>query len=221
MSETTDPTGELLAEPLPDAPFRMLVAWLDEARAIPDLSTPDAMMVATVDEEGRPDARTVLCRGVDVEAGHLVFYGNRQSAKGRQLAANPVATGVFYWDALHRQVRVSGSVERSPNDESNAYFDSRPRASRIAAWASRQSQPLESRAQLLDAFHETARRFGGLEGEHLVPRPPHWGGYRLIASRVELWVGSEIRIHDRVVWEREGSGPGAERGPWNRTRLQP
>jgi pyridoxamine 5'-phosphate oxidase len=159
----------------------------------------------------------LLCRGLDAARGHVVFYTNRDSAKARELAQRPYASAALYWEPLSRRVRISGSVEESPPEGSDAYFASRPRLSQLAAWGSRQSHPIASRDALLEQLDAVAARFGGVEGEAPVVRPPFWGGYRIVATRVELWVGSRIRAHDRVEWIREASPPGG----WRRSRLQP
>ncbi len=212
-----------LADPLPDSPLALLGRWLADAVEHSGQSNPDAIALASVDSEGAPCARMLLCRGFDAEQGFLVFYTNRESAKGRELAARPQASAVFYWDALSRQARVSGQIEPSPDAESDAYFAGRHRLSQISAWTSRQSQPLASRAELLAQLDATAQRFGGAESGPPIPRPPHWGGYRLWAAHVELWVGSEGRAHDRTLWTREltRAGGGWSGGPWQHTRLQP
>lgn len=214
------PSDPALREPLPDSPFPLLARWLEEARAT-DMANPDAMAVATADAEGRPSVRMVLCRGLDAAAGHIVFYTNRDSAKAHELAGRPYASAALYWEPLSRQARISGTVVESPPEESDAYFASRPRLSQLAAWGSRQSRPIASRDALLEQLHAVAARFGGVEGEAPVSRPPFWGGYRIVASRVELWVGSRGRAHDRVEWTREA--PGADPAParWRSARLQP
>jgi len=217
------PRDPSLADPLPDSPWALLARWLDEAREGSGMRNPDAMTVATVDADGAPRARVVLCRGFDAERGELTFYTNRRSAKGRELAAHPAATAVFHWDALSRQARIGGPVRWASDAVSDAYFAGRPRVSQIAAWASEQSEPLASREALLAQLAETAARFGGLEAGDPVPRPPHWGGYVLVAERVELWVGSEGRAHDRAEWRRELPDPAAPVLPtrWRVARLQP
>jgi pyridoxamine 5'-phosphate oxidase len=217
------PRDPSLADPLSASPLPLLERWLREARERSGQQNPDAMAVATVDDAGEPRARMVLCRGFDVERGHLVFYTHRESAKGRELAAQPVAAAVFHWDALSRQARISGPVALAPDAMSDAYFAGRPRASQIAAWASRQSAPIASRRALLDRLEAAAARFGGLEAGLPVPRPPNWGGYILVARRVELWVGSEGRAHDRAEWERAASGDPAriDDALWKVRRLQP
>jgi pyridoxamine 5'-phosphate oxidase len=166
------------------------------------------------------------------QPGYLVFFTNYLSRKGRQLAENPRAAAVIHWDALHRQVRIEGPVVQAPPADSDAYFASRPWQSRVGAWASEQSAPVGSRDALEKAVAVTAKRFGvpdpsqaGNEvQEFAIPRPPHWGGYRLWADSVELWVEGEGRIHDRARWTRELT-PQADGffgvGRWNATRLQP
>jgi len=176
------------------------------------------MTLATVDPEGRPSARMVICRGLDVREGWLVFYTDRESAKGRALDVHPYAALVFHWDAHERQVRIAGPVTRSPDPESDAYWNARPRDARIAATASDQSCPIESRAAFLAKVEREARRAGDD-----IPRPKRWGGYRVWAERVELWVGQPARAHDRALWTRAlaPSGDGFSGGPWRATRLQP
>jgi pyridoxamine 5'-phosphate oxidase len=217
------PRDASLADPLPESPLPLLARWLAEARDGAGMRNPTAMTVATVNASGEPRARVVLSRGYDAERGELTFYTNRRSAKGRELAARPRASAVFYWDALSRQARIAGPVRQATDAVSDAYFAGRPRPSQIAAWASDQSEPLESREVLLARLAETAERFGGLEAGDPVPRPPHWGGYVLAAERVELWVGSEGRAHDRALWRRAPANSAASARParWSVARLQP
>jgi len=216
------PKDPSLADPLPEEPLALLGRWLDEARSGGVQRNPGAMALATTDSDGRPSLRTVLCRGFDAEAGFVVFYTNRRSQKGRELAAQPRAAAQLHWDSLQRQARLEGPVAPSPDEESDAYFASRPRLAQIAAWASDQSEPVASRQALLGRLGETGERFGGDAGPP-IPRPSHWGGYRLFFERVELWVGSEGRAHDRGRWERalRPDGRGFAGGPWSVTRLQP
>jgi pyridoxamine 5'-phosphate oxidase len=176
------------------------------------------MTLATVDPEGRPSARMVICRGIDVRAGWLVFYTDRESAKGRALDVNPYAALVFNWDAHERQARIAGPVTLAPDSDSDAYWNSRPRDARLAAVASDQSRPIESRAAFLAKVEQEARRSGDE-----IPRPKRWGGYRVWAERVELWVGQPARAHDRALWTRAlaPSGDGFSGGAWRATRLQP
>jgi pyridoxamine 5'-phosphate oxidase len=214
MFEDT-PRDQSLADPLPTDPFSILLRWLIEAQSS-GLMNPDAMIVGTLDERGDPRARTVLCRGVDTLRGALFFYTNRDSAKGRQLAGRARASTVFYWDPLGRQVCAAGVVEQTTDAESDAYWATRPRLSQLAARGSRQSQPIESRVALLAQIDAEAERYGGIDGAQDIPRPAHWGGYRVVLDRVELWVASSGRAHDRVLWQRDREG-----AVWRHTRLQP
>lgn len=204
---------------LPPDPMPLFERWFRDARAQSGQHNPDAMVVATTTPEGRPSARVVLCKQLVADPGYVVFYTNYESRKGGELAANPRAAAVLYWDALGRQVRLEGPVLRSPDHESDAYFASRAIDSRIGAWASQQSRPLDARRTLLRRVAAEAARFGTA-----VPRPPHWGGYRLWPEAIELWTEGAFRVHDRARWSRElgvaGSG-GFRPGPWDATRLYP
>ncbi len=214
MFEDT-PRDQSLADPLPTEPFGLLLRWMIEAQSSGMLN-PDAMIVGTLDERGDPRARTVLCRGVDTKRGALMFYTNRDSAKGRQIAGRARASATFYWDPLGRQMCGAGVVEPTTEVESDDYWSTRPRLSQLAARGSRQSQPIASRAALLAQINAEADRFGGVDATQPVPRPAHWGGYRIVLLRVELWVASQGRAHDRALWQRD-----AEAVAWRHTRLQP
>jgi len=222
-------TADELPADLPADPLPTLKAWLDHATAEKVTPNPNAFTLATIDPDGRPSARIVLCRGMDVSRGFIQFYTNRASRKGLALTANPVASAVFHWDTLGLQARVSGPITLAPDEESDAYFASRHPASRIGAWASDQSQPIASRDDLLEKVMDAMRRHGAdLDdltdgGDIHIPRPPHWGGYRIWADEVELWVNSPVRIHDRARWTRDLTklGDGFEPEPWSATRLQP
>ena len=218
--QATDPS---LHDPLPSEPFGLLEAWLQDAVSRSGQMNPDAIALATDDENGLPSVRYVLCRKIDTTDGSISFYTNRDSAKGRGLARTPYASAAFYWDAMQRQARISGPVVRSPEEESDAYFAGRARLSQIAAWASRQSEPIASRDELLKRLREETDRFGGIDGNDPIPRPSNWGGYRLYAQSVELWVGSRGRAHDRVLWERnlEETGSTFRGEAWRSSRLQP
>lgn len=188
-------------------PFRLFSVWMEEAsRSEPN--DPNAMALATVDSDGLPDVRMVLLKGAD-EAG-FVFYTNTQSAKGVELAAQPKAAVVFHWKSLRRSVRIRGPVARVSEAEADAYFASRHRDSRIGAWASQQSRPLESRFALEKAVATYAARFA--IGE--VPRPSYWAGYRIAPVAIEFWQDKPFRLHDRVRFTRAGDG-------WETARLYP
>lgn len=189
-------------------PLRQFRRWLDEAVAA-RLPEPTAVTLATVDADGMPDARVVLLRGIDDRG--VRWFTNRRSAKGRQLAANPSAAIAVHWQPLERQVRIRGRVEALSDEESDAYFATRPRASRLSAIASRQSEPIADRAAL-------EARIAAVEQRHAdddeVPRPSHWGGYLLRPDSVEFWQGRPARLHDRLVYRRSGTA-------WRLERLQP
>jgi pyridoxamine 5'-phosphate oxidase len=219
---------EVLPEPLPAEPLSIAQAWLAQAWAARNQPNPNAMVLATSTPDGQPSARVVLCKDIQPLPGFIVFYTNYDSRKGHELATNGRAAVVMHWDHMHRQVRVEGAVVKTPDADSDAYFASRALASRIGAWASRQSQPVPSRAALLSAVDAAAKRLGVSErnaGKDVqVPRPPHWGGFRLWADAVELWVEGDARIHDRARWTRTLAARGDgqfDTGPWNATRLQP
>lgn len=220
LEERSGPDGAL-DDPLPSSPLPILACWLEEARRSVAIRNHDAMALSTVDEAGLPRVRMVLCRGFDAEQATFAFYTNRESPKARDLEGIGRASALFYWDALARQVRLSGPVERVSDADSDAYFATRHRGSQIAAWTSAQSEPIESRAALMASFEQVAARYDGLERGDPIPRPSFWGGYVLIAERIELWSERAGRLHDRALWSRQGP---AELGPppaWRVQRLQP
>ncbi|GAA2053907.1 pyridoxamine 5'-phosphate oxidase [Williamsia deligens] len=185
--------------------------WLAEAVAA-QVPEPNAMVVATVDPDGAPATRTVLCKAVDARG--IVFYTNFGSDKGRHLDANPVASATFPWVAMERQVHVRGAVVRVDRDETAAYWDSRPRGSRLGAVASDQSRPIESREALAQRADEAERRFGASEDDGPIPLPDGWGGFRIEPRVVEFWQGRANRLHNRVRATRTDDG-------WTVARLQP
>ncbi|MEM7082406.1 MAG: pyridoxamine 5'-phosphate oxidase [Pseudomonadota bacterium] len=212
----------MLDDLLPADPMPLFANWLEEAWANADTPNPNGMALSSALVENGvafPSTRIVLLKNLVVDPGYVVFYTNYQSRKGHELLTNCRAGALLHWDKLGRQVRLEGAVVKSPAAESDAYFGSRHRASRIGAWTSAQSQPIESREQLLEKRTQTEQRFG----EDKVPRPPHWGGFRLFIDRLELWCDGEFRLHDRAVWQRvlnhttEPTGGDA----WRATRLQP
>jgi pyridoxamine 5'-phosphate oxidase len=213
-----------VSAPLPDAlpgdPLPLAARWIEEATAA--VRTATAMALATVDADGRPAVRMVICRGFDAAAGALVFYTDRASPKGRDLDRTKRAAALFHWERFERQVRVEGPVTHVSEVDSDRYWESRPLDARLAAVASDQSRPIASRRAFLDRI-ETARR----AHPQPPPRPARWGGYRIWAERVELWAGQPGRAHDRAEWvrtlipEAKGDQPGFRGGPWRGSRLMP
>ncbi len=187
-------------------PFVQFDAWFKEALSA-QLPEPNTMTLATADAEGRPSARIVLIKAVD-ERG-FVFFTNYDSRKGRDLDANPHAALLFYWIELERQVRIEGRIEKTGAEESDRYFASRPLGSRIGAWASEQSAVIESRAVLEARERDVSARYG-----EQPPRPPHWGGYRVVPDRIVFWQGRPSRLHDRLLYTRAAQA-------WSVSRLSP
>ncbi len=208
--------SEPLPEVLPVDPLPLAARWIGEAAAA--IKSATAMALATVDGAGHPGVRMVICRGFDAVEGSLVFYTDRESAKGVALERAPRAAAVFHWAVFERQFRVEGPVTHVAEAESDRYWGTRPLDARLAAAASAQSRPIASRAAFL-AQIEAVRR---AQGER-VSRPARWGGYRIWAERVELWAGQPGRAHDRAAWTRtlEPTPTGFTRGAWVGTRLQP
>ena len=188
-------------------PVGLFQEWLKNA-ARTELNDPDAAALATVGRDGQPSVRMVLLRGADQKG--FYFYTNMESRKSRELAENPKAALCVHWKSQQRQVRVEGIAETIPAPVVDAYFKTRHYLSRLSAWASRQSQPLESRRALEERVKDYERKFAGQE----IPRPPHWSGFRLVADRIEFWTNQEFRLHDRIVYHRGRDG-------WRTERLYP
>lgn len=225
---------QTLPDPLPADPMPLASTWLRQAFDEQVQRNPNSMSLATTGDDGKPSVRVVLCKEIVSDPGYLVFYTNYDSRKGQELDTHPWAAVVFQWDTLGRQLRVEGPVVRALASESDDYFASRPWRSRLAAIASEQSAPLASRQLLLQRLRETAERLGAPdpftteeddeEPGLRLPRPPNWGGYRLWAASVELWVEGEHRLHDRARWTREMTPAGGGRfhaESWRHQRLQP
>lgn len=197
-----------------DDPFDLFASWLADATKS-EINDPNAMAVASVDETGMPNVRMVLLKGVDdadaPERG-FVFFTNFEGAKGREILAHPKAALVFHWKSLERQVRVRGPVTTVSDAEADTYYASRPRLSRIGAWASKQSRPLEGRF----ALETEVARYAAKYAIGAIPRPPYWSGFRVTPLDIEFWMSRPFRLHDRIVYRRVDSAT-----PWSKTRLFP
>lgn len=198
-----------LPNPLPADPMPLFRQWFDEARAAGQVPNPNAMMLATTTPDGAPSVRTVLCKSIEVSPPAVTFFTNYEGRKGRELITNPRCAGVFHWDHPQRQVRIEGVASKVSAHESDEYFRSRALLSRLGAWASEQSRPMARPSELLQRLADIAERFAISPADLLagnndvqVPRPPHWGGFRITISRMELWAGRSGRLHDRAAWTR-------------------
>lgn len=212
-----------LPEALPANPMGIVREWFDEAKASGVYDDPNAMTLATCTPDGTPAARIVLCKAMD--DARVVFYTNYGGRKAREVEANPRAACLFFWPHANRQARIEGHVERASAAESDAYFATRPLLSKLGAWASRQSEPMAGRADLVDAVGHVVAKFKKELALHptgsTIPRPEFWGGYQVLVTAVELWCGAKGgRLHDRARWTRARGADGSF-GPWASTRLFP
>lgn len=223
-----------LPDELPNDPMHWVEAWLADATEKAVKRNPNSMAIVTVGDDGRPSARMVLCKDFHADPGYLVYYTNYKSLKAQQIEENANVAVLFHWDQLGRQVRIEGQAVRSPAAESDAYFATRDWGSQIGAWGSDQSAVLESRNALIAQVGKRALKLGVNVAKNLqsivgsnrpsIERPPHWGGYRIWARRVELWIEGTDRIHDRARWERslmKNEDDTFEVGAWSGNRLQP
>ncbi|MGI9270908.1 MAG: pyridoxamine 5'-phosphate oxidase [Woeseiaceae bacterium] len=223
-----------LPDELPDDPMHWVEAWLADAAEKKVKRNPNSIAIVTCGTDAKPAARMVLCKEFQADLGYLVFYTNYKSTKARQIAENPNVAVLIHWDQLGRQVRIEGQAIRSPDAESDAYFATRDWGSQIGAWGSDQSAPLESRNALIKQVGKRALKLGVNVAKNLqsivgadkpvIQRPPHWGGFRVWADCVELWIEGKDRIHDRARWERsltQLDDDSFEVGDWSGTRLQP
>lgn len=192
-------SDSLNEEEMKKNPFEQFGIWLNAAIEA-NLCEPNAMTVATASMDGKPSARVVLLKGIEKEG--FIFYTNYTSRKGKELLANPYAAAVFDWHEMGRQVRIEGNVKKIDDEDSDAYFNVRPEDAKIGAWASPQSQVIRNRNELENAWKEFAEQFLGKK----IPRPPHWGGFIILPSRIEFWQGRPNRMHDRIVYEQTKNG---------------
>jgi pyridoxamine 5'-phosphate oxidase len=219
-----------LPEILPLDPFPTFVEWYTHATTHKIQPNPNAMTLCTIDPDGRPSSRIVLCRNIDSSRGVIHFYTNYTSRKSQAMTAHPHVSLQFHWDTLDRQVRIEGRAIMASKEQSDAYFAARPWESRLGAWSSDQSKPITGRQALLDKVRQAIEHLKLDPAEIIakgnavhIPRPPHWGGWNVIAERMELWLGGTGRVHDRAVWTRavHVNGTDFAASEWASTRLQP
>ncbi len=216
--------SERLPKELPNDPMTWARAWLSEATERAVQPNPNAMTLATATATGEVSARIVLCKSFVAEPGYLVFFSNYESRKGREIAANSRVSALFHWDQLGRQIRLDGIAVHSPAAESDEYFASRHRGSQLGAWGSDQSQPIQSRDALKQQLADREAALLANRTDAEVPRPPHWGGFRIWPHDIELWIDAKDRIHDRARWTRDVTQRDERSfnvGPWSGSRLQP
>ena len=216
----------LLPEILPDDPMHQAKRWFDRTNSEKWQPNPNAMTLSTVDKNNAPSSRIVLCKYFVADPGYIVFFTNYNSRKGKEIRDNSEVSLVFHWDNIGRQLRIKGIAVYSPPSESDEYFASRNRGSQISAWGSNQSQPVESRSELIKQMNDKLDEFDSsrTHNEKEIPRPPHWGGIRVWAHEIELWMDGEDRVHDRARWTRKlkiNQDNSFSTSKWIGTRLQP
>ena len=210
-------------------PLLLLQSWFNEALELDLQPNPDTMAIATSNSQGLPNVRMVLCKEINTEEGYVVFYTNYNSVKSMEIKENPKCSALFHWDKLGYQIRIRGEILQSPDEENDAYFASRHLGSQVGAWASNQSNPVVDRQALDDQFRKILDRFNLTNesitrNEKKIPRPPHWGGYRLWIEEIEFWLNQKDRLHDRLHFRRaltiSSEGIKTEKN-WTVKRLQP
>ena len=210
-------------------PLLLLQSWFNEAMELDLQPNPDTMAIATSNSQGLPNVRMVLCKEINTEEGYVVFYTNYNSVKSMEIKENPKCSALFHWDKLGYQIRIRGEILQSPDEENDTYFASRHLGSQVGAWASNQSNPVEDREALDDQFKKILDRFNLTSesitrNEQKIPRPPHWGGYRLWIEEIEFWLNQKDRLHDRLHFRRAltiiNEGIETEKN-WTVKRLQP
>ena len=220
---------KMLSQSMTQNPLLLLQSWLNEAMELDLQPNPDSMAIATSNSQGLPNVRMVLCKEINTEEGYVVFYTNYDSVKSMEIKENPKCSALFHWDKLGYQIRIRGEILQSTDKENDAYFASRHLGSQVGAWASNQSNPVEDRQALDDQFRKILDRFNLTSesitrNEQKIPRPPHWGGYRLWIEEIEFWLNQKDRLHDRLHFRRtltiSNEGIEAEKN-WTVKRLQP
>jgi pyridoxamine 5'-phosphate oxidase len=220
---------KMLSQSMTQNPLLLLQSWLNEAMELDLQPNPDSMAIATSSSQGLPNVRMVLCKEINAEEGYVVFYTNYNSVKSMEITENPKCSALFHWDKLGYQIRIRGAILQSPDKENDAYFASRHLGSQVSAWASNQSNPVEDRQALDDQFRKILDRFNLTSesitrNEQKIPRPPHWGGYRLWIEEIEFWLNQKDRLHDRLHFRRaltiSNKGIETEKH-WTVKRLQP
>ena len=220
---------KMLSQSMTQNPVLLLQSWLNEAMEINLQPNPDSMAIATSNSQGLPNVRMVLCKEINTEEGYVIFYTNYNSVKSMEIKENPKCSALFHWDKLGYQIRIRGELLQSPDEENDAYFASRHLGSQVGAWASNQSNPIEDKQALDDQFRKILDRFNLTSesitrDEQKIPRPPHWGGYRLWIEEIEFWLNQKDRLHDRLHFRRAltiiNEGIETEKN-WTVKRLQP